>query len=306
MALETVRVYAVDENGSPLSGVLVRVFSAVGVYITQNTTAIVGGEAYAEFTLDGDTAPVEYTIRMSKTGVAFDGLLGDDSRTPQTIGIYSPPAGSPTGTNYFQVQGQTFTRPAATDPRLCRASGFFRDVAGRPLPNIDIQFINIHSPLIVDGDVVLGSKVWGRTDSDGYFVIDLYRDGEYRVNIESLDIDLRAIVVPDASSVNLISLLFPSVASVAYDPSSVTVAVGSYVDVEITITDTTGITHEFLEGDVTVTSEDASVASIEYADGKLRVTGVEAGTTTITATRDDTTIVVIPEPVLTTLSVTVT
>ena len=163
MASETVKIYAWDQNSDPLDGVLVRVFDATGTtFIAQNTTALVGADAIAEFTLDGDDPPIQYTIRLSKTGVGFDGALGDQYKTPQLIDIYSPPANSPTGTNDFDVKGETFERPAATDPRLCRCSGFFKDGAGRPLPNLDLFFINQFRPAIVDGNAVLGERSTSR------------------------------------------------------------------------------------------------------------------------------------------------
>ena len=125
MAVETVRIYTEDELGDPLEGVLVRFFDDNDAFVTQQYSSLVGGEAYAEVSLDGDDpTPVDYTIRMSKTGVAFDGGLGDSSRTPQSISVYSPPGASPPTSNGFTVVGQTFTRPTASDPRLCRCSGF--------------------------------------------------------------------------------------------------------------------------------------------------------------------------------------
>ena len=130
MAIETVRVYTVDENTDPLEGVLVRAYDDGDVYQTENTTALVGGESYCELSLDGDDPPNTYTIRMSKTGVAFSGALGDDNKTPQSIDVYSPPAASPTGTNWFTVQGQTFSLPTATDPRMCRCSGYSLSISG--------------------------------------------------------------------------------------------------------------------------------------------------------------------------------
>lgn len=308
MGLVTVRVYAIDENTDPLEGLLVRVYDDTDTYVTQNTTSLVGGEAYAEFTLNGEVAGEAYSIRLVKNGVAFDGLLGDDSETPQGIMVYDPPAGAPvTGTNYFQVQGQTFSRPASTDPRLCKASGFFKDVAGRPLADVAIRFINLNSPLIVDGDGVVGDKVWGRTDEDGYFECELYRNGEYRASMENYDIQLRVVCVPDASSVNLPDLLFPVVVSTVYDPDPIAVAVDATVDVEVTYTDSTGIERTDLdEGDLIFTIDDETVASGQIVDGVLRITGVAAGSTTVVAERADTSIEKLPEPSFTAVTINVT
>jgi hypothetical protein len=301
---ETVRVYAEDELGNPLVGVLVRAYDGASL-VTQNVTALVGSEAYAEITLDGDTPPIDYTIRLSKNGVAFDGLFGDESKTPQGVSVYSPATGSPTGTNYFSVVGQTFTRPSALDPRMCRASGFIKDVAGRPLANLSIRFMNISYPLIVDGYGVLGGNQWGQTDADGYFELDLYRNAQLRVQVEGFEDYVREVTVPDAASCNLVGLLFPVVASVTYGTVPATTTSGSYVDVDVVITDSVGVELDPSEHDVIFLSDDINVAVASISDGKLRVNGVAAGTTTITAIRSDTTIVIVPEPVLDSLAVVV-
>lgn len=308
MGLVSVRVYSVDELSAALAGVLVQVYDNLGVFVTQNTTALVGGEAYATFTLNGDNPAEDYTIRMSMVGVAFDGLLGDDSKSPQAIEVYDPPAAAPvTGTNYFTVQGQTFTRPVSTNPRLCRASGFFKDASGRARTHLDIKFIPQFDPLVVDGDAVVGYQTQGTTDDDGYFQVDLYRDGEYQVIVEALDDIPRDITVPDASSVNLVHLLFPAVQSVVFAPATAAVAVDAYVDITLTITATSGVILDPTDGDVTFTSGDTDIATVQLlTTGVLRIMGRTAGATTVTATATDTTIVTIPAIPDSTIAVTVT
>jgi uncharacterized protein YjdB len=301
---ETVRVYTVDENDDALEGVLVRFFDDVDAFVTQNYSSLVGSDAYAEVTLDGDATPISYSVRLSKTGVAFDGTLGDDSATPQSIDIYSPASLAPSATNDFQVQGQTFSLPVATDPRLCRASGFFKDASGAPLANADLHFRLQRNPLLVDGYGILGLHLYGTTDSSGYFEVDLYRDGEYLVELQSLE-HQRCVVVPDASAVNLVSLLFPVVASVAYDPTAVSVAAGDSETVAVTVTDSTGITHDLTDSLLTFTSSDTAIATVAILSGELVVTGVAAGAATVTAEQADTSIVTLPPVTLDSLSVTV-
>lgn len=303
-APETVRVYAVDENTDPLTDVLVRVFDGTDTFITQGVTALVGAEAYTEFTVDGDDPPIPYTVRLSKAGVAFDGSLGDDSKTPQGIEVYSPASLAPTGTNNFQVQGQTFTLPVATDPRLCRASGFFVDPAGRPLADYDISFYNQACPLIVDGKAVVGSRVWGKTDANGYFELDLYRGGAYLVDMEGL-VMARSIIVPDLGAVNLVSLLFPTVASISYVPDPVSLAVGGTQEVTVTVLDSTGREIALADCDVTFESSDVSIFTVSISDEVVTLTGVAAGAAELVATRMDTSIVVVPDITLDTLAVTV-
>lgn len=318
MASETVRVYAVDEADDALDGVLVRFFDDTDTFITQQYTSIVGSDAYAEVTLDGDNPANTYTIRLSKTGVAFDGQLGEDSKTPQTVDVYSPPTAAPDGDdNYFDVQGQTFTRPVASDPRLCRCSGFFVDHSGRPLRDMDIHFVALClnedqpplTPTIVDGNAVMSDKIIARTDEDGYLQIDLFRGGHYSALVQSFEHSRRTILVPDAASVNLIDVLFPVVSEITFDPDPAGIAVNSFVDITLTVKSSDGQTLDPLSRDVVFASSDPSVATIQLLDtGKLRIFGVESGSTTITAERSDTSIISVPEQPVTysPLDVTVT
>lgn len=293
---ETVRVYTVDENNDALAGILVRVFDAAGAtFITQGYTSIVGADAYAEFTLDGDTPPISYTIRLSKTGVAFDGSLGDDSKSAQLIDIYSPATGSPTGTNNFKVQGQTFTLPVSPDTRLCRASGFFRDGAGRPYANVDIFFIAQFRPAIVDGDAVLGERVMLRTDAAGYAQVDLFRNGEYRATIQSLEDYTKIVMVPDRGSVNIVDLLFPVVEEIDWGMAALSLAVDEVANLTPVVygSDFRVLTGVALE-DVLYAVEDPTVARVETCTDKVIVTGLTPGTTNLKATRLDQSVVVIP------------
>jgi len=320
MAAETVKFYLTDQDTNPILGVLVRVFDVTGTtFIAQDYTVDVGGDAVAEVTLDGDDPPLQYTIRMSKVGVAFDGSVGDDSKSPQLIEVYSPPANAPTGKNDFDIQGQTFTRPVATNPRLCRCSGFFKDATGQPLANLDMSFVNQFKPSIVDGDAVLGAKVELRTDEDGYAELDLYRGAEYLVMVESIEaaeadetgaiVFPRDVVVPNQSSANLINLLFPVVSSIVFDPASVSVAADDTEEVTTVVTASDG---RVLTGtacnDVIYASADESIASVSVDIDKVVVRGVSPGTTEITAVRKDQTIVTIPDTGITgsPLAVTVT
>lgn len=314
-APETVRVYSQDENGDPLAGVLVRFFDALDTFVTQQLTSVVGSEAYAEVTLDGDSPPIDYTIRLQKTGASFDGTLGDDSKTPQAISVYSPAALSPTGTNYFEVQGQTYSRPASPDPRMCRCSGYFVDHRGLPLKNLEMHFIAVcfnenqptWNPLVVDGKGVLSTNIYTRTDARGYMEIDLFRTGQYQVLVQGIETSTRIVSIPDQPSVNLLDLLFSVVREVTFSSNPVSIPESDYVDLDVTVKTSDG--HELVlsNNDVIFESQDLSVAVVQIVDNKLRVMGVGVGTTTVTARRADTSIVTIPsEPIVyTPLSVTV-
>lgn len=310
MASETVRVFVVDQQTptpAAIENVLVRVFNAAGdTFITQDYTDVSG---IADFTLDGDDPPNEYQIRLSKTGVAFDGGLGDDSKSPQLIQVYTPASASPSGTNDFTVKGQTFSRPVATDPRLCRASGFFRRADGQPYPNLDVIFTPRFKPAIVDDDSVMWGSINLRTDENGYLEVDLFRYGEYSVMLESLEDCPRLVVVPDSPSENVVELLFPVVEQVVFLPASLSIAVGEEAEVVPTVTASDQrVLEGAASGDVKYTSSDETVATVSAQGDKLVITGVAAGTAQIDVERLDETIVVIPDSgiVYTPLSITVT
>jgi len=297
MASETVQIFVEDEQtptADPIDQVLVRVFDAAGVvFISQDYTDVNG---IADFTLDGDDPPNEYQIRLSKVGVAFDGSLGDDSKSPQLIEVWTPAASSPSGTNDFTVKGETFSRPVATDPRLCRASGFFKRADGSPYPNLDVIFTPRFKPAVVDGDSVMWGDIHARTDEDGYLEIDLYRGGEYSVEVETLEDCQREVVVPDASSENLVELLFPVVEQVTFVPTSVSISVGETVEVTPTVV---GSDQRVLDGaageDVEYEAADSDVASVSVGSDTISITGLAAGSTQLDVSRRDESIVVIPD-----------
>jgi hypothetical protein len=297
VASETVRVFVVDQQTptpAPIENVLVRVFNAAGdTFITQDYT---DAQGIADFTLDGDDPPNEYQIRLSKVGIAFDGSLGDDSKSPQLIEVWSPPANSPSGTNDFTVKGETFLRPVATDPRLCRASGFFRRSDGSPYPNLDLIFTPRFKPAIVDGDSVMWGDIHTRTDDDGYVEIDLFRGGEYAVEVETLEDCQRHVVVPDASSENLIELLFPVVEQVTFDQASLALSIGESATVVPTVVSSD---QQVLEGaaggDIEYTVLDPTVATVLVQEDGIVITALAAGSTQLDVSRRDESIVVVPD-----------
>jgi hypothetical protein len=313
-APETVRVYSKDENNDPISGILVRFFDGSDNFVTQQITSLVGYESYAEVTLDGDNSPIEYTIRLSKVGVSFDGTLGDDSKTPQSIDVYSPASLSPTSTNNFEVQGQAYSRPAASDPRICRCSGYFIDHRGQPLKNLEMHFIALcmndgqspWNPLIVDGKAVLSVKIYSKTDSRGYMEIDLFRMGIYQVLVQGIENSNRVVKVPDTAGVNIVDLLFPVVEEVTFSINPVTISPSSYVDLDVSVVATDGQELLLSSNDVIFESQNLGVAVVQIVDNKLRVMGLSVGTTTITARRADTSTVTIPTQPVTYIPLSVT
>jgi len=299
---EVVTFNVSDQDNNPIAGVLIRVYDAIGaVLFTQQYTDVHG---VAEVTLLGDNPAIPYTIRMSKTGVAFDGSLGNASKTPLLITVFSPPSAVPGG-NSFEIEGETFTRPVSPDLRLCRCSGFFKDITGKPLPGLEIKFINEFGPTVVDGYAVLGEGVNYITDQYGYCCIDLYRNGQYMAwvsGVQAADGDSehalgfpRNMVIPDQGSANLVSLLFPVVSNVDISPNPIALGLNQTINPSVVVTADDGRT---LLGtaceDVYYDVLDKSIVGISVTLAKLSLVGVNPGTTQLTAVRKDQTIVKIP------------
>jgi len=318
---ETVRFFFTDQLGAPIEGVLVRLFDSGGMFVTSNVSSLVGVDAIADVTLDGDPdpTPISYTARFSKNGISFDGSLGDVSKTPQAIDVYSPNTDSPTGTNDFDVKGETHVIPTATDSRLCRCSGFFRDITGRPLPGLDMHVVNQFRPALVDGAGILGEGVFLRTDKDGFAQIDLFRNGRYTFLVTSTEaIDdpnlqgaiafPRMVCVPDQSSYNLVDLLFPVIAEISFAPTGpYSLSVNEVKNIVPSVVASDGrLLDNVASSDVLYSVSPSGIVSLGVGDGQLTLTALAPGSATLTAERIDKSIVTIPETVIVGVPISIT
>jgi len=300
---EIVSIVITDQDNNPVVGALVQVYDITGTtFITQQYSSLVGSNAVAEFVIPGDTPPILYTIRMYMTGVAFDGSLGPQSKSPQSISVVSPPGSTP---NVFAVTCETFVRPTTTDPNLCRCSGFFKDICGNPLVGLPIKFINEFGPTVVAGASILGEGRGFRTDPYGYMCLDLYRKGIYMAwvtSVQASDNDSehalgfpRYMMIPDQASADLSNLLFPIVSSVVITPNPITLAVNQNLSPTVVVTADDG---RLLIGtaceDVFYAVADPTIASMSVRLDKLTLLGVQPGVTYLTAVRKDQSIVKMP------------
>jgi hypothetical protein len=283
MSYESVSVYVVDDTPlkKPIEGVLVRVYNATNTaFHTQQAT---DADGHAGFTLFTGT----YNLRFFKFGVQV--------RQPQIIEVTVPPYGTPL-VNSFEVAATVFLHPVANDPRLCRASGFFRDVTGAPEPWVDIHIIGNFNPILLEGSAVLNERRALRTDKDGFACVDLIRCATYMVTIQGLEDTQRCIAVPDAPSVNLPDLLFPVVQAVSFDsPGPYTMKKGASITLKPTVIGTNGVP---LVGtaskDVLWTSSDDSIFVLDVGADTLTLAGKKVGVAELRASRRDTSIIRIP------------
>lgn len=315
MPAETVKIYCYDQQVVPVlvDGVLIRVYDEAGVvFQTQDYTGSVIPGA-VEFTLTGtpDPSPTVYTIRMSKLGVAFDGVLGDKSKSPQKISIYSPPL----TTNDFDVYGNVISQPVSSNPYLCRCGCrvFNQDTtaADDALAIVQSEYVPIGVSAAAGSLMVTGrqSQIKATTYSGeaGWIIVDLLREGIYWVTVEGLSDEPRRIHVPDRDGFDLVKLMFPIVERVVYTPSSLSLAVGetSVVTPVVTASDTRVLTGT-AQDDVEYTSSDPTVAQVSVTETVLNITAIASGSATISASAKDTSITFLPAAVITQTPITVT
>jgi len=285
MSYEPVDVYVLSSapDNAPIAGAVVHVYSTDGaLFYTRGETDESGK---ASFLLSTQS----YSLRFFKQHTQFT--------QPQLMEVVGPPAPAVPSSNVFNVYCEVLSVPVASDPRLCRASGFFRDVSGSPKRNLDIHFIARFDPILLDGDGVVTERQTIRTDDNGFAQIDLIRFGNYCAMIQDREDLLRAVSVPNQASVNLPDLLFPRVKTVTLDPSG---PYSLYVEDSIEVTPTVVTTDgRELDGaaiaDVLWSSSDTGVATVAVSGDNLVITAVGAGEASVVAERRDTSVISIPD-----------
>ncbi len=283
MSYESCDVYVVDQSALalPVPGVLVRVFDATNrVFHTQ---AVTDASGRAGFTLYIGT----YQLRFYKFGAQVE--------QPQLVEVTVPPQGKPL-TNAFTVRAVVFQPPISNDPRLCRASGYFRDITGASQPNLDIQIIGQFQPILLEGAAVLSERRALRTDGDGFACVDLIRCARYTATLEGMEDTQRCVEVPDAPSANLPDLLFPVVEQVTLTPAApYAMRVGARLELTPVVVASSGVP---LVGtataDVVWSSSDTTVLDVGVTATTLVLTAKARGTAELRATRLNNTIVRVP------------
>ena len=295
--MEPVSIYVEESGhpGTPIAGVLVAVYNATGS--TRYTSAVTDTTGLAGFLL----APGTYSLRFYKFQVGFT--------QPQRIVVISDPLTPGTTPNGFTVYGESFHPPVASDARLCRASGFFRDVTGAARQYLDLHFITQFNPVLLEGSLVMDERRCTKTDSDGYACVDLIRCANYTVTIEGFEDTQRSIRVPDSAWVNLPDLLFAVVASVDMNPvGPYAMSVGDTLVLTPTVTDTGGVPLiGIAPADVRWGTADPTIAVVGAVTGTtLSLRALSVGTTQLQADRLDNTIIRIPDTPITGVPLTIT
>jgi hypothetical protein len=173
--------------------------------------------------------------------------------------------------------GSAISTAVATDPDLCRVSGYLRNIHGNPLVGIELIIRHCYSPIAAVGDALyLQERLTVRTDANGYVEFDLLRKSKVYVEMPNLIQDYRpTCIVPDASSIDLVDFVFPTVESLAWDDAGpLAVNVDEAFTVGLTGTLTNGETIAIIGAAVTLSSSNEVVVR---KDTSLSFTALAVG-----------------------------
>ena len=277
---------------SPVQGVVVRLLDGAGRLIHAQAISDTAGKA--AFLLPAEQGPYESRFYKQGLGCASPVLLDVDEA----------------GSNDFSAYVDVLAPPLSTNPRLCVAFGVFRDAMLSPNPGLEIHFMPLFDPLLVDGDAVLKERTIARAGDDGYMQISLIRFAQYEVTIVGMENYTRTISVPDQANVNLPDLLFPVVGRVIFAPApdpGFALTVGESLEVTPEVWTSSGVQlYGTAKCDVRWSSSDESVLGITPNPDKLILRGMSAGTASLIGVRYDNSVVRIPSTPITGVPVAVT
>lgn len=277
---EPVDLYFKDTSPQkvPVAGVVTRVTSQDGVQLYGMATS--DGAGHTSFLLPSG---MTFQARYYKFGTMLP--------NPQYLEIRPAPI-----LNTFDVPVAPLNPPVPTDARLCTAFGFFRDITGRPAPNVTMQFISKFNPVWLEGSGVLTERVMTRTDNKGYVQIDLIRFGQYDVTIAGTEDYTRKISIPDQPNVNISDLLFPIVSAVTFTPAApATMVVGDIAQLRPNVFSSDGNPVDINSGPILWSSSDPSILGVGLAGGILNLVPLAPGTAQVRGVRSDQSIIRIPD-----------
>ena len=270
----------VKQGSDPIATVEVHLFDPDlnGLFIASAST---DADGRAAFLVPGTDDPGKlYEARFFKVGVRFD--------NPKRIAVLEPVVGT---TNDFDMSGflvGDFGIPS--NPRLCRCVGRMLDYSEQPVRNAVVRvttdaYLLKKTPKVVDGILISPEVMETRTDSSGFFILDLLRTGEYFVAFSGEMDKLWNIKVPDLPSCNIAELVHPQplVMSWGMTGNALSLSVGVSVDLPISLLFSDSIIRtEALYDWIEFMNSDPDIIDVHFSGSILRVTGKAAGSAVIT------------------------
>jgi len=224
------------------------------------------------FMLTGSADGVTYQVRLYKTGAI--------TTNPYTISVLE--SAVPATPNEFDATVDVMDESAATDPYMCRVTGYIKSSSGRPVAGANVNFDPLH--ITVAANELGATSASTVTDTDGAFTIDLYRGVTYMADCGSVDA-METIVIPDRAWIRFTDLMYPRVMSAIPVDASISPTVGVATAVAVTTVLSDFSDTITLVSWLTATSSDEAVAAVVMSADGVLVTGAASGTCTITLER---------------------
>lgn len=183
--------------------------------------------------------------------------------------------------NSASISGSALTGSAATDPALCRISGYLRGIDGVALRGWGLTVRNMYNPYgQVTNTLFLAERKTFRTNTDGLVEFDLVRGMSVDIELPNRLTDhVIHRTVPDVAQIELVDFLFPYVVSIEFtSPDPESVAIGDSLVLTMTATMSDGTTIELDGAPLTMSSSNDSVL---MHDSGLNFLGVAAGSVTV-------------------------
>lgn len=263
-----VNIYIKNDDilNSPVSGVVVAIYDTGAIFVTQQTTDLLG---LATVSLPAGN----YRVYAYKLGFSIS--------QPQLLIV-------PVATSIdYSLVGHVRTLPESLDPKTIRVSGYITDSSSRPKKNQSIQFFHEYT-LVVDKTTVSNVPVTYMSDEKGYFQFDLLRKQKYRHDY-LLEQELCNIETPDLPAIELPNLIFPIPQLLTFSSTTINIPLtGGPVNIPYTCTFTDYSTDRGMRNDwgwvISTVTPDGVVG---YGIGKeaITLTPLVLGTTSITFTR---------------------
>lgn len=296
-----IRILDDQPSPQPISGVVVQIYTELGLLVTSGTT---DGDGVMAFLLVDGT----YNVLFYKFGVS---IL---PRQPQQIVVDTLAV-----SNNFLVTGHVATLPESPDPLRCRISGYLLGADGLPTQDQRISFSPCPDISVVQSSsslVSIQSQIEVSPDSRGYFQFDLIRGMRYRgcllgvTSFPQLGIDpaVLEIIVPDLPALLLPNLLFPVPVLVEFSPDTISIPLASGPDGEATLgtihysdgsasgTETNSRTRQPPFARLDYEYSDPALFSIILSNGSTQVTPYVAGVGTVSLSRTIASALFYPNP----------
>ena len=290
--MSDVTIYTYTPGVAPIEGIWVGLYDSVAFTRLQSGTTNSSG--YITFSaVDHSLNSGVYELRVA---TALGGEVTGGTRRLITV-VADPP--TPPASNIFDITISVPTLATATDPNLCRCSGYFLRVSGAvqsALSPIVIKALEIpaavYSTAYARTYGIVKDSIYLQTDSSGHVSVDLIRGGVYQIRAPGY-VNPISVVIPDLPSANIVDLCVPTVASVKWFDAgtqitpatapTLSVAVGGSKELTYTVWMRSGAEADVSE--VTLASSDTDVMTISTdSSWTVTLTGVSAGTASIEIT----------------------